>query len=94
MKQSPKVTPVPPHSMTISSIIKTLRFIFHFRFELLISGSRDEYDATVLCNAKLMKDNNGNNAELIEQLYSHDAAVRVIRDMTNNMKTVKQGNDL
>lgn len=75
MKQSPKVTPVPPHSMTISSIIKTLR---------------DEYDATVLCNAKLMKDNNGNNAELIEQLYSHDAAVRVIRDMTNNMKTVKQ----
>ena len=52
---------------------------------------RDEYDATVLCNAKLVKDIDGNSQELIEQLYSHDAAVRVIRNLTEKMRAVKSG---
>ena len=45
----------------------------------VIIFSRDEYDATILYNAKVAKDVDGNNQELIEQVYTHDAACRVIR---------------
>jgi pre-mRNA-processing factor 19 len=74
MKQSPKVIPATPSSVSINSIIKTLM---------------DEYDATVLYNAKVAKDVDGNNKELIEQVYTHDAACRVIRSLTEQMRTVK-----
>ena len=60
--------------MSISAIIKSLR---------------DEYDATVLYNAKMQKDVKGNNQELIEQLYTHDAATRVIRALTEQMIGVR-----
>ena len=46
---------------------------------------RDEYDATILYNAKMQKDVRGNNSELTEQLYTHDAATRVIRALTEQM---------
>jgi len=74
MKQSPKVTPATPSSVSINAIIKTLM---------------DEYDATVLYNAKVAKDVDGNNKELIEQVYTHDAACRVIRSLTEEMRAVK-----
>jgi len=74
IQQSPKVTPAEPNSMSISAIIKSLR---------------DEYDATVLYNAKMNKDVKGNKGELIEQLYTHDAATRVIRALTEQMIGVR-----
>ena len=45
----------------------------------------DEYDATVLYNAKMQKDVRANNGELTDQLYTHDAATRVIRALTEQM---------
>jgi len=74
IKQSPKVTPAEPNAMSISSIIKSLR---------------DEYDATVLYNAKMQKDVRSNNGELTDQLYTHDAATRVIRALTEQMIQVR-----
>ena len=44
----------------------------------------------MLSDAKLLKDTDGNHTQLIEQLYSHDAAVRVIRDLTKKMQFVKE----
>jgi len=74
MVQAPGVRPQPPQSMSISSIIKSIR---------------DEYDAMVLANAKMIKDNNGNKDQLRDRLYNQDAAVRVIVRLTQNLANLR-----
>lgn len=70
LKQAPTTRPHAPQAMTIPAIIKTLR---------------DEWDATVLQNAKMAKDTTMNAEELNEKLYHHDAACRIIARLTQQM---------
>ena len=50
---------------------------------------RDEWDATVLQNAKMAKDTTMNAEELKEKLYHHDAACRIIARLTQQMSEAR-----
>lgn len=70
VKQAPGVRHHAPQAMTIPAIIKSLR---------------DEWDATVIENAKMAKDVTLNAEEVAEKLYHHDAACRIIARLTAQM---------
>jgi len=74
---------------TIINSIPAIEFAIEFATEFstfsIRTTFRDEWDATVLQNAKMAKDTTMNAEELNEKLYHHDAACRIIARLTQQM---------